>query len=105
MLILPKPVPDDGQTFLWLIVGVFSAWGGVVRYLMDSQTSGKHWSWSGVLSQVVISGFTGFLGGFYGYEQNYSQLMTLALAGISGSLGSELLRWLWQRVFQIRGKK
>lgn len=93
-------VPDNTQAVSWLVVGFFSAWGGVVRYLMDIRPAGQRWCWMAVISQVTISCFTGFLGGFYGYEQHNSVLMTLVLAGICSTLGGSLLRWLWRRILQ-----
>ncbi|QHM72434.1 phage holin family protein [Mixta intestinalis] len=99
---ITKPFPDDLWIVSWMVVGFFSAWSGVVRYLMDHPT-GK-WSCAGMISQVVISGFTGFLGGFYAYEYNYSGVMTIAMAGVSGTFGGSLLRWLWLR-FIRQGEK
>jgi fluoride ion exporter CrcB/FEX len=93
-------VPDNTQAVSWLIVGFFSAWGGLVRYLMDIRPAGQRWCWMAAISQVTISCFTGFLGGFYGYEQHNSVLMTLVLAGICSTLGGSLLRWLWLRILQ-----
>lgn len=94
---LPKPLPDDDTAFSWLIVGMFSAWGGVVRYLIENRASGKKFSWYEVSSQVVISGFTGFLAGIYGYEQGYNELMTMVFSGLGGAFGSHLLDVLWKR--------
>ncbi|CAI1527534.1 phage holin family protein [Serratia plymuthica] len=94
---LPKPLPDNGRVFSWLIVGGFSAWGGIVRYLMENKASGKEFSWHEVFKQVVISGFTGFLGGVYGYEEGYSEFMTMVFSGLGGILGGRLLDLLWKR--------
>ncbi|MBL5829219.1 phage holin family protein [Serratia fonticola] len=94
---LPKPLPDSERVFSWLIVGGFSAWGGIVRYLMENKTTGKGFSWHEVFNQVVISGFTGFLAGVYGYEQGYSEFMTIVFAGLGGALGGHLLDLLWKR--------
>lgn len=38
-------IPTDTQAITWLIIGIFSAWGGVVRYLMDMQGHRGSWSW------------------------------------------------------------
>ncbi|ECE6306373.1 TPA: phage holin family protein [Salmonella enterica subsp. enterica serovar Ball] len=97
MFMLPKPLPDAGTTFSWLLVGCFSAWGGIVRYLMENKASGKNFSWHEVLRQVVISGFTGFLAGIYSYEHGYSNLMTMVYSGLGGALGGYLLDLLWKR--------
>lgn len=97
LLNLPKPLPDSDKAFSWLIIGIFSAWGGIVRYLMDHKVSGRKFSWYEIITQVVVSGFTGFLGGVYGYETGYSELMTLVFSGLGGVLGGHLLDLLWAR--------
>ena len=89
---------ENTQALSWLIVGFFSAWGGVVRYLMDIRPTGSRWCWVAVITQIVISCFTGFLGGLYSYEQHNSMLMTLVAAGVSSTLGCTLLRRLWLRI-------
>ncbi len=94
---LPKPLPDTDSVFSWLIVGGVSAWGGIARYLMENRASGKKFSCNEVLSQVVISGFTGFLAALYAYEQGYSEFMVMVFSGLGGSLGGRLLDLLWKR--------
>lgn len=64
---------------------------------MENKASGKKFSWHEVFNQVVISGFTGFLAGVYGYEQGYSELMVMAFSGLVGSSGGHLLDLLWKR--------
>ncbi|EKS4548350.1 hypothetical protein QB755_003395 [Salmonella enterica] len=64
---------------------------------MENKTSGKKFSWYEVFNQVVISGFTGFLAGVYGYEQGYSEFMVMVFSGLGGSLGGHLLDLLWKR--------
>jgi hypothetical protein len=91
--------PVDTQVFTWLIIGCFSAWGGLVRYLMDTQGQPHKWSWMGVISQVIISSFTGLLGGLLSFESNASRYMTFAIAGLFGTLGSTALSYLWRRFF------
>lgn len=95
---LPKPVPDSDRVFSWLIVGGVSALGGIVRYLMEKKASGKVFSWYEILIQVVISGFTGFLAGVYGYEQGYSEFMIIVFSGFGGVLGGRLLDLLWKKL-------
>lgn len=73
------------------------AWGGIVRYLMENKAAGKNLSGHGIFSQVVISGFTGFLAGVYCYEQGYSELKTMVFSGLGGAFGGRLLDFLWRR--------
>jgi hypothetical protein len=93
---------EEIRTFSWFVVGCFSAWGGVVRYLMDNRLAGNNWSTASLVSQVMISGFTGFIGGFYSFEQGNSTFMTLIIACLCSSLGGSLLRWLWRRILQTQ---
>jgi fluoride ion exporter CrcB/FEX len=94
-------IPENVQAVSWLVIGFFSAWGGLVRYLMDIRPAGQQWCWMAAISQVIISCFTGFLGGLYSYEQHNSVLMALVIAGICSTLGSSLLHWLWRRIRQL----
>lgn len=102
---LPKPLPDSDRVFSWIVVGAFSTWGGVVRYLMENKSSGRIFSRHEALSQVVISGFTGFLAGLYGYEQGYSEFMVMVFSGLCGVFGSHLLDLLWKRVSRLLGNE
>ncbi len=94
---LPKPLPDNDHVFSWVIVGGISAWGGIVRYLMENKDSGENFSWHEVFNQVVISGFTGLVAGVYSYEQGYSELMVIVFSGLGGALGGHLLDLIWKR--------
>lgn len=102
---LPKPTSESERVFSWLIVGVFSAWGGIVRYLIDQKASEKKFLWADFFTQVVISGFTGFLCGIYVYEKGYSELMILAFSGMGGVLGGHLLDVFWKRIASYLEKK
>jgi fluoride ion exporter CrcB/FEX len=93
------------QVVSWLIVGFFSAWGGLVRYLMDLHPKRRRWRWMAALSQIVISCFTGFLGGLYSFEMKNSTTMTLIIAGVCSTLGSTLLHRLWQRFWPRSDEK
>lgn len=105
ILDMPKPFPNESATFSWLIVIVFSIWGGAVRYLMDNPLSQIKISWKSCASQLIISCFVGFLGGLYCYEIGWSNNMVLLAAGVSGNLGSNLLYALWQRILKIAESK
>jgi hypothetical protein len=82
-------------------VGGFSAWGGIVRYLMENKASERQFSWREIFTQVVISGFTRFLAGVYGYEQGYSEFMTMVFSG----LGRHLQDVLWRKLFNFPEKE
>ncbi len=42
-------VPIDDFFITWVIIGTFSAWGGLVRYIVDQNNEYEEWSWVGVL--------------------------------------------------------
>ncbi|WP_425348222.1 phage holin family protein [Yokenella regensburgei] len=53
-----------------------------------------------IFEQIVISCFTGFIGGLYGYENNKSIYIILIIVGVSSTLGSSLIRWLWSQIIK-----
>lgn len=97
-------ISKPSESFSWMLVGIFSVWGGVVRYLMDNQGHKRKHKWAEAISQITISGFTGFLGGLYSFEHGNSPLMTLITAGLSSTLGSTMLHLLWRRVIALNEK-
>jgi uncharacterized membrane protein HdeD (DUF308 family) len=102
---LTELMSRPSESVSWVMVGIFSAWGGVVRYLMDSRGRKRKHRYMEAISQIIISGFTGFLGGLYSFEQGNSPLMTLIMAGICSTLGSTLLIWLWRQILPEEGNK
>lgn len=102
---LKDVIQENPQSVSWVMVGFFSAWGGLVRYLMDNREPGLRGHWMAMISQVIISGFTGFLGGLYGLEHGNSPMMTLIMAGVCSTLGSTLLHWVWNRILSEPGGK
>lgn len=91
-------ISSDNDALAWMIIGGFSAWGGIVRYLMDIKQKQIKWSWFGVSSQIIISVFTGLLGGLLSFESGVSLYMSYMVAGLFGSMGSTTLIWLWNRI-------
>ncbi|OQS11923.1 holin [Chromobacterium violaceum] len=96
--------PSDAQIFTWALIGGFSAWGGVVRYIIDVQGRQKKWNIFGVFSQVIVSGFTGLLGGLLGFESERSYYITLAIAGLFGAMGNTALSYIWQKIISMAAK-
>ena len=47
----------------WLALLIIAGWGGLVRFLMDVKQGKAKWSWINALAQIVVSGFTGVIGG------------------------------------------
>ncbi len=88
----------------WLIVLALSCWGGLVRYLIDVKQNKATWSWINALSQIVVSGFTGVIGGLVSIEGGLSIYMILATAGISGAMGSVAITYFWERITGVKAQ-
>lgn len=94
--------PEDTQLITWTIIGLLSAWGGVVRYIMDAKNDKDEWRWIGVFIQIIVSGFTGVLGGLLSFEVGSSIYMTCAVAGAFGAMGSGTIDLITNRTFSKR---
>lgn len=91
--------PYNINASLWIIMSLFSAWGGLVRYLIRTNYQNKKWSWLEVFSQLIISGFTGLLGGMLSIDNGASNYMALFFSGLFGAMGSSALTYFWKRMF------
>lgn len=99
---------ESHYILFWVLVLLFSLWGGFVRYLMDRKSVNLRISKSAVIKQVIISVFTGFLGGLYSFEHKQSIYLALIIVGLTSTLGSTLLRLLWARFIDapnVKNKK
>jgi uncharacterized membrane protein YjjP (DUF1212 family) len=96
---MPNKDPCDSQYTIWIIIITFSIWGGVVRYLIRINHQKKQPNWIGVISQIIISGFTGLLGGLLSVESGTSYYMTLFFSGLFGAMGNSAINYLWRRFF------
>ena len=86
----------------WIVLLVIAGWGGLVRYLIDIRQNKVAWSWVNALAQMVVSGFTGVIGGLISIESGLSIYMILATAGISGAMGSVALTYFWERFTGVK---
>lgn len=89
----------------WLVLLIIAGWGGLVRYLIDVKQSKATWSWINALAQIVVSGFTGVIGGLISIESGFRIYMILATAGISGAMGSVALTYFWERLTGVKNAK
>lgn len=88
---------DKENTALFLVAISFI--GGTVNYCIERNTNRKGESgFKFFISQVLISGFTGFLGGLLCIEYDATPTMTLFISGVSGTIGSSLLLEFQHRV-------
>ncbi|WP_037388226.1 phage holin family protein, partial [Serratia symbiotica] len=70
-----------------------------VRYLMDIKSNKTTWSWAAALAQIIVSSFTGLIGGILSMETGLSVNMAFVGAGLSGAMGSVALTYFWERIF------
>lgn len=89
--------PNSFGIAQWLLLLFISMWGGAVRYIIDVKTNNTPWSWFGAFMQMVVSGFTGLLGGLLSIEFNQSLYITLFATGVCGAMGSIALAYFWSR--------
>ena len=93
MHVLPYPVSGI-QILSWFAIGLVSTWGGLIRYILDKRKKRTRWSWREMMTQMMISGFVGFLSGVYSYESTGRMILSFVVAGLSGLAGSNSLIWL-----------
>lgn len=86
----------------WLALLIIAGWGGLVRFLMDVKQGKAKWSWINAFAQIVVSAFTGVIGGLISIEGGLSIYMILATAGISGAMGSVVLTYFWERITGVK---
>lgn len=86
------------DVFEWLFLLFLAIWGGFVRYLIQVKNNQADLGWLNGLGQIIVSGFTGLLGGFLSLEIGLSHYMTFFAAGMSGAMGSVALSYFWQRL-------
>lgn len=88
-------VPEPDSLVIWVVIGIFATWGGIVRLLLQ-KTKSKNLrdKASAISTQVIVSGFTGMLGGLISFEYGSSPYISFAMAGIFGSLGDTGLLYI-----------
>jgi hypothetical protein len=84
------------------LIGI-SIIGGTVNYFIDctsNKLDGRGFTF--FLGQVLVAGFTGFLGGLICIEYKLSPIMTLFISGVAGGekMGT-LLKEIQMRFFSI----
>lgn len=94
---MPEKDPTNYSllTYLWVIV--LSAWGGVVSFLRKRKNSmARPFNFAELLGEIFTSAFAGVLTFWMCEAANISPLVTAALVGISGHMGSRAIFHLEQ---------
>ncbi|ALL40409.2 TPA: phage holin family protein [Serratia marcescens] len=79
--------PNETQWITWVIIGLLSSWGGVVKYITDIKKKRGRYRKRDILFQVITSAFTGVMGALLLFESDCSIYITYVVAGISGVIG------------------
>lgn len=73
---------------------------------MDVKSNKATWSWAAALAQIVVSSFTGLIGGIISMETGLSVNMAFVGAGLCGATGSVALTYFWERfIGGVNGKQ
>jgi hypothetical protein len=80
-------------TYIW-VIGL-SAWGGVAGYIRRVKTKNHaHFSLAELVGEVFISGFVGVLTFYFCESAHINPVLSAALVGISGHMGSRSLYFM-----------
>ncbi|EWG65841.1 hypothetical protein P349_04893 [Enterobacter sp. DC4] len=75
-------------------------WSGVVAYILRLQQGHIKPSCLRMLGQVVVSCFTGVIGGLIALDEKFSVPIIFCVAGLAGASGTALLHLLQQKLMQ-----
>jgi len=91
--------PILSYVITWFFISAISVWGGIVKYILNSRKSQLTWNLSKITKQLIISGFTGILGGLIVYEYGGSDYFACIVAGVFGATGKNVLIYFQKRFF------
>lgn len=103
-----KAMPDKDPstytmiTYAWIVA--LAAWGGIVNFINKvRQGEARACNIAEFIGEIVTSGFAGILTFWLAEAANINPLITAALVGISGHLGSRAIflmeRWATWKFF------
>lgn len=84
------PATYSFLTYLWVIF--LAGWGGVVNFLRKLKSGEvRAFNFTELVGEIVTSAFTGIITFFLCQNAGMHDLLTAALVGISGHMGSRAL--------------
>lgn len=95
-------MPKENNVLLWCLIGLFSAWGGATRYILNTEKKKSKRRWIAMMFEIIISCFTG---GLLAMEYGASGYIALVVADLLGSMGGTELKLLYQKVFNLKVDK
>ena len=93
-------------TYAWVVV--LSAWGGAVNWLRKRQTGDtRPFNFTELIGELITSAFAGMLTFWLCQAADLSGLVTAALVGISGHMGSRAIYHMetWAEARFAKGDK
>ncbi|EOC1317135.1 phage holin family protein [Cronobacter turicensis] len=86
---MPWKEPGMGRLILMAIISLFS---GGVRYTIDVMKGNQKPDFFALIGNFIVSGFVGFMAGLLVMESVESTYAAMAISGICGSMGADLLK-------------
>lgn len=84
------PTSYELLTYLWVVA--LSGWGGVANYIRKVRTGqAERFSFMEIVGEIVISAFAGVLTFWLCELSGFQPLLTAALVGVSGHMGSRAI--------------
>jgi len=84
------PTTYAALTYLWVIL--LSVWGGVVSFFAKVKRGDvRAFNFIELIGEIVTAGFAGLLTFWFAEAANLNPLITAALVGISGHMGSRAI--------------
>ena len=77
---------NDGVGYLWFIM--LAAWGGTVNYITRLK-NGHQFKWLELISEWMISAFSGLLTAYACAESELSWNVTAVMVGVAGHMGGQ----------------
>lgn len=96
------PMQYEVMTYLW-VVGL-SAWGGIAGYVRKIKSGHCRFSLSELVGEMFISGFVGIITFLLCQAAMINPVLSAALVGISGHMGSRAIM-LIEKVIQEQVEK
>lgn len=99
----PDPFGYDLLTYLWVIV--LSLWGGVVNFFRKMKAGkARPFNITELVGELMTSAFAGILTFYLCEAASFSPVLTAALVGVSGHMGSRAIFHLEQIAESRLGK-
>jgi len=92
---MPEKDPTSYELITYLWVLALSCWGGIANYIRNMKSGYvTQFSLPEIVGEIVISGFTGVLTFWLCELSSFPPLLTAALVGVSGHMGSRAITLL-----------